>query len=209
MIQGEVAMEFDPSTVRPSVFYHHMTRSIVPRPIAWVSTCSQQGVPNVAPFSYFCGVGSRPPTVLFCPANARDGGPKDTLRNIQQTGDFVVNIVPSSAAEPMNQSAASVGPEVSEFELCGLTQRESVRVAAPGVAESPIQFECSLMQVIELGDGPGGANIVVGRVEYMRIDDSVLDESGEIQPDLLDAVGRMGGQEYCRTTERFELDRPG
>ena len=201
-------MEFDPATVRPAVFYHHMTRSIVPRPIAWVSTISAAGVTNVAPFSYFCGVGSRPASLLFCPANARDGQPKDTLRNIVETEDFVVNIVPWSAVAAMNASAVTAPPDVSEFDLCDLNVRPSVRVRSPGVAQSPIQFECSLMQINSLGEGPGGANIVVGKVEYMRIDDELLDDAGEIRPDRLDAVGRMGGQEYCRTQDRFELDRP-
>lgn len=201
-------MEFDPSTVRPAVFYHHMTRSIVPRPIAWVSTISAAGVTNVAPFSYFCGVGSRPPSLLFCPANARDGQPKDTLRNIRETKDFVVNIVPESAATAMNDSAATAPADVSEFELCHLNVRPSVRVKSPGVEESPIQFECSLMEIHSLGEGPGGANIVVGKVEYMRVSDALLDDAGEIQADRLDAIGRMGGQEYCRTRDRFELDRP-
>lgn len=201
-------MELDPKEVRPAVFYHHMTRSIVPRPIAWVSTISADGVANVAPFSYFSGVGSRPPSLLFCPANARNGQPKDTMRNIQETNEFVVNIVPEQLAAQMNASAESVAADVSEFELCQLTARQSKRVSAPGVAESPIQFECSLMKIVSLGTGPGGANIVIGNVEYLSVDDRVMDDSGEICSERLNAIGRMGGQAYCRTTETFELDRP-
>ncbi len=201
-------MEFDPAQKRPSEFYQHMIRVIVPRPIGWVSTCSAEGVTNVAPFSYFTGVGSRPPSVLFCPANRLDGTPKDTLKNIEATGQFVVNMVPFSAVEQMNASSADLPADESEFDACGLTAVDSIRVTVPRVAESPVHFECELMQTIHLGTGPGGANIVIGRFVHLHIDDSVLDATGVVDPDLLDAVGRMGGTSYCRTRERFELPRP-
>ena len=141
-------MEFDPSEVRPSVFYQHMIHSIVPRPIAWVSTVSKEGVSNVAPFSYFTGVGSRPPTLLFCPANTRDGKPKDTLRNIRDVGDFVVNIVSFDLAEQMNASAAELPPDESEFDANGLTVMPGKRVKSPRVVESKVHFECTLRQVL-------------------------------------------------------------
>lgn len=201
-------MEFAPSDVRPSLFYQRMIHAIVPRPIAWVSTVSSDGVSNVAPFSYFTGVGSRPPSLLFCPANGRDGEPKDTLRNIEDTGEFVVNIVSAAVAEQMNSSAASLPADESEFDFCGLTELASTKVAAPRVSESPVHFECRSMQVLHLGEGPGGANVVIGEVVQMHIDDSVIGARDLIDPDLLDAVGRMGGLSYCRTTERFDLPRP-
>lgn len=201
-------MDFCPQDVRPSVFYQRMIHAIVPRPIAWVSTLSAGGISNVAPFSYFSGVGSRPPSLLFCPANDRDGNSKDTLRNIQETGEFVVNIVSSSVAEQMNSSAASLPADESEFSVCGLTEAASVSVKAPRVAESPVQFECKQLQVIHLGDGPGGANIVIGEVIRMHIDDRVIGAKELVDPDLLDAVGRMGGLSYCRTRDRFDLPRP-
>ena len=202
-------MDFDPADVRPSVFYQQMIHCIVPRPIAWVSTISEDGVTNVAPFSYFTGVGSRPPTLLFCPANNRKGKPKDTLRNIQQTGDFVVNIVSFALAEQMNASAADVPPEESEFDACNLTQESSFKVKAPRVGEAPVQFECTTRQILNIGDGPGGANIVIGNVVHVHIDDAVVGAKELVDPDLLDAVGRMGGLSYCRTRERFDLNRPG
>lgn len=201
-------MDFDPADIRPAVFYQRMIHSIVPRPIAWVSTISESGVTNVAPFSYFTGVGSRPPTLLFCPANNREGQPKDTLRNIQATKDFVVNIVPYSLSEPMNQSASALPSDDSEFDACGLTAGQSVRVRAPRVAESPINFECRLRQVINVGEGPGGANVVLGDVAFVHIEDRILDDRGLVDPSLLDAVGRMGGLSYCRTQDRFDLPRP-
>lgn len=201
-------MDFDPAGVRPSVFYQQMIHSIVPRPIAWVSTISNEGVSNVAPFSYFTGVGSRPPSLLFCPANNRDGQPKDTLRNIQQTNEFVVNIASFGLAEKMNASAASLPADESEFDLCNLTTAASVKIGAPRVLESPVQFECTTLQVLNIGEGPGGANIVIGKVVHMHVDDSVLGAKDLVDPDLLDAVGRMGGLSYCRTGDRFELPRP-
>jgi len=108
-------MQFAPRDVRHSLFYQRMIHAIVPRPIAWVSTKSAKGVSNVAPFSYFTGVGSRPPSLLFCPANGRDGHPKDTLRNIQETGEFVVNIVSAAVEKQMNASASSFPAVASEF----------------------------------------------------------------------------------------------
>ena len=202
-------MDFDPADVRASVFYQQMIRYIVPRPIAWVSTISSAGITNVAPFSYFTGVGSRPPSLLFCPANNIDGEPKDTLRNIQDTGDFVVNIVSLSVAEAMNATAAALPPEESEFDIGGLTALAGVKVGAPRVLESPVQFECRRMHVLNIGEGPGGANIVIGSIVHVHINDDVIGAKGLVDPDLLDAVGRMGGLSYCRTKDRFDLPRPG
>jgi len=202
-------MNFDPADVRASVFYQQMIHCIVPRPIAWVSTISSAGITNVAPFSYFTGVGSRPPSLLFCPANNRQGESKDTLRNIQDTGEFVVNIVSSSVAEAMNATAAALPPQESEFDIDGLTALASVKVGAPRVSESPVQFECRKMHILNIGEGPGGANIVVGSIVHMHIDDNVIGAKDLVDPELLDAVGRMGGLSYCRTKDRFDLPRPG
>ncbi|MEZ6124011.1 MAG: flavin reductase family protein [Planctomycetaceae bacterium] len=201
-------MEIDAGEIRPSLLYQHLIHCIVPRPIAWVSTVSESGITNVAPFSFFSGVGSRPPSLLFCPANNADGGPKDTLRNIESTGEFVVNIVPEFLAEPMNRSAAVLPPDESEFDVCGLTSLSGTRVRAPRVAESPVQFECEVLQILKIGDGPGGANIVIGRILYVHVSDAVLGADGVADPDLLNAIGRMGGKDYCRTGDRFSLPRP-
>lgn len=201
-------MEINLSTARASSIYQHLIRVIAPRPIAWVSTVSATGVRNLAPFSFFTGVGSRPPSVLFCPANRRDGGPKDTLKNILETHEFVINVVPYRLAEAMNLSSAELPSEESEFELTGLQVSESVVVKAPGVSSSPIRMECRLLQHLVLDDGPGGANIVLGEIVHLHLDDNVLDSTGYADPVLLDLVGRLGGAAYCRTTEPFELARP-
>lgn len=201
-------MEINASTARASAIYQHLIRVIAPRPIAWVSTVSATGVTNLAPFSFFTGVGSRPPSVLFCPANRRDGGPKDTLKNILTTQEFVINVVPYRLAEAMNLSSAELPSEESEFELTGLQVSASVVVKAPGVSSSPIRMECRLLQHLALDDGPGGANIVLGEIVHLHLDDNVLDSTGYADPMLLDLIGRLGGAAYCRTTEQFELPRP-
>lgn len=201
-------MEINASTARASSIYQHLIRVIAPRPIAWVSTVSGSGVTNLAPFSFFTGVGSRPPSVLFCPANRRDGGPKDTLKNILETREFVINVVPYRLVEAMNLSSAELPSEESEFEMTGLEASRSVVVNAPGVSLSPVRMECRLLQHLALDDGPGGANIVVGEIVHLHFDDSVLDSKGYADPWRLDLVGRLGGTAYCRTTEPFDLSRP-
>jgi len=200
--------KLDVQDLRASEFHQHMLRIVVPRPIAWVSTCSADAVSNIAPFSYFTAVGSRPPSLLFCPANRRDGSPKDTMANIEQTGEFVVNVVTDELAERMNLTSAELSPAESEFELAKLETAESVRVSVPRVAESPVQMECRLRELIRVGDGPGGANIVLGEVVFLHMDPSVLDDQGLVDPELLNAVGRMGETGYCRTRDRFDLQRP-
>ncbi len=201
-------MELNASTARASAVYQHLINVIAPRPIAWVSTISSAGKSNLAPFSFFTGVGSRPPSVLFCPANRRDGGFKDTLRNIVDTREFVINVVPFRLAEAMNLSSAEVPPEESEFDLIGLSMAASTVVKPPGVADSPVRMECELIQHLSLDDGPGGANIVIGRIIHIHLDDAVLDPTGYADSELMDLIGRLGGAFYCRTTERFDLRRP-
>jgi len=201
-------LELNPEELSHSELYAHMIRLITPRPIAWVSTVSNDGKPNLAPFSYFNAVGSNPPTLMFCPANRPDGTPKDTLANIQANGEFVVNVVSFDLAEQMNQSAAAYDTEVSEFEACGLTAAASSLVKPPRVAEARAHFECRLHSVINLGTGPAGANLVLGRIVAIRIDDEVLDDRGRADPAKLDTIGRLGGISYSRTTDRFDIDRP-
>ena len=198
----------DVESLRPSEFYQHMVRIIVPRPIAWVSTRSPIGVDNIAPFSYFTGVGSRPPTLLFCPANRRDGTPKDSMANIEATGEFVVNVVTDRVAEAMNTTAAEISSDESEFEMAGLETVEAELLQVSRVKESPAQFECRLRELIRVGDGPGSANIVLGDILRMHLDPAILNSEGFVDPEQLDAVGRMGGLTYARTRDRFDLTGP-
>ena len=199
-------LEIQPDKEDASVVYSAMIRAIAPRPIAWVSTISPNGVPNLAPFSYFNGVCSKPATLMFSPVNKPDGSKKDTVRNIEAGGQFVVNVVSFSAAKPMLKSAGDFEYEESEFEAAGLTPQASKLVDPPAVAESPIQFECELMQIVPVGEGPHAANLVLGKILLIRISERVLDSRGKIDQELVDAIGRMGGRDYCRTTERFGIE---
>ncbi len=201
-------MVLDPEQIPVSSLYQHLIRIIAPRPIAWVSTISLSGIANLAPFSFFTGVGAKPPSIVFCPSNRRDGTPKDTLKNILENGEFVINAVPFRLAQAMNLSSAELPPEDSEFELTGIETALSSRVKPPRVLESPVSLECTLMHHLPLSAGPGGANIVVGRIVQIHIDDATLDQDGWADPSLLDLIGRLGGSSYCRTREQFEIPRP-
>ena len=152
-------MELDPDQRNTRTMYEWMIHSILPRPIAWVSTVSESGVTNLAPFSFFQGVCARPPTLLFCPVNHRDGSPKDTLRNIEAIGEFVVNTVSSADAEAMNATSAMLGFEESEFDRFGILPAPSVKVRPPRVASASVAFECRLDRVIRISEGPAGGNL--------------------------------------------------
>lgn len=204
-------MEIDPLELDLELRYKLLIGGIVPRPIAWVSTLSTEGVANLAPFSFFNGVGSDPMSLLVCPSNAPDGSEKDTLRNAKPVeeggrGEFVVNVVPDALAELMAATAEPLPADESEFDLTGLEQADSHRVAPPRVARSPLQFECRTREVLRLNPGvPGGGNVLIGEVVHVHVDDSLVDERLRIDPAALDAVGRMGGLGYARTRDRFEI----
>jgi len=198
----------DPSQIEANDVYRLMIGMIVPRPIAFVSTVDEAGVRNLAPFSYFTACGSNPPVVCFSAAVRSGPRPyKDTLENIKATGDFVVNIVSEEFAAQMNATSASVPPEVDEFELSGLTPLASDLVKPPRVAESKAQMECRLHQIVPVGDRPGGGILVLGEVLRFHVLESLL-EGYKIDPDKLNAIGRMGGPTYVRTRDHFEMQRP-
>ena len=201
-------LRFDPAEHLPQNIYKMMIGCIVPRPIAFVSSIDEQGIYNLAPFSFFSAVCSKPPTVLFCPGvRATTGKSKDTLRNVLATKEFVVNIVSEEIAAEMNQTSAEVGPEVDEFVLSGLTPMASETVRAPRVAESAVQMECRLREVITISGEPGGGSIVIGEVLRFHVREDLFDNY-RIDPERLNAIGRMGGPMYCRTQDRFDLERP-
>jgi len=201
-------MDIEAGQISPRDFYRHMTACITPRPIAWVSSLSPHGVPNLAPFSFFNGAGANPPAVVFCAANRRDGSRKDTVLNVEATREFVVNIVSASMAEGMNACSETFPYEVSEFEQCGVSSAPSVKVRPPRVAESLVHFECVLHDLVRVGDGPLAGNLIIGRIVLLHVADSALDGAGNIDPDRLDTIGRMGGLLYTRTRDRFAMQRP-
>jgi flavin reductase (DIM6/NTAB) family NADH-FMN oxidoreductase RutF len=198
----------DPNQIAPSDTYKLMIGIIVPRPIAFVSSVDLAGRRNLAPFSYFTGCSTNPPVVCFCAAVRSGPRPhKDTLENIRATGEFVVNIVSEEFAEQMNLCSAEVPPEVDEFELSGLTPLASDLVQPPRVAESKVQVECRLREILVVSEKPGGGSLVLGDVLRFHIEESLLD-GYKIDPDKLNAIGRMGGPAYTRTRDRFEMQRP-
>lgn len=199
----------DPAEHAPADIYKLMIGVIVPRPIAFVSSMDAAGVRNLAPFSYFTGCSSNPPVVCFCSAVRSGPRPnKDTLHNITETGEFVVNIVSEEFAAQMNATSAEVAPQVDEFELSGLTPVPSDLVKPPRVAESKVQMECRLRQIVHVSDKPGGGHLVLGEVLRFHIMENLLIDGYKIDPDRLNAIGRMGGPTYVRTRDRFDMQRP-
>ena len=198
-------MILDPATVSANDAYKILVTAIVPRPIAFVSTISKDGIYNLAPFSFFNGFCGDPPIVGFSPNN---NPPKDSLVNAQDTGEFVVNIVTEDLAERMNRTAKRYPHEVDEFPIAELTPAPSTMVKAPRVLESPVSMECKVTQIIELSKRPEANSLVLGQVVFFHVSDAVLDDHGRIDPLKLRAIGRMGGTAYCRTTDVFHMTRP-
>lgn len=210
-------MHFDPAALSQPDRYKLLIGGIIPRPIAFVSTISKSGALNLAPFSFFAGVGSEPMALLFCPANNADGSDKDTLRNIatvatgpdESGGEFVVNMVSEAFERQMAACAEPLPHGESEFDLSGLTPAASTLVKPPRVAESPLSFECRAMRIIRLAPGlPGGGNIVLGRVVYIHAADGLINDRYHVDPDMLRAIARMGGTGYVRTSDpaqRFNM----
>ncbi|HHY22499.1 MAG TPA: flavin reductase family protein [Bacilli bacterium] len=183
--------------------YRLLTSCIVPRPIAWVTTISEDGIYNAAPFSFFTGVSIEPPLVIFA-VERRDGMKKDTVVNIEQTKQFVINIVTESNANQMNETSKDYQPFEDELVEARLTPIPSSIVMPPSIKESPIHMECQLEQIIEIGSSPH--SLVIGEVKAIHVDDEFMNE-GRIDMSRLAAVGRMGGKWYIKTNDLFELDR--
>jgi flavin reductase (DIM6/NTAB) family NADH-FMN oxidoreductase RutF len=201
-------MIVDPGAADTRDVYKLRIGAIVPRPIAFVSTLSADGVPNLAPFSFFTGVSANPPVIAFSPMRrGSDGRKKDTLNNIEATREFVVNVVSEEFAAKMNLCSEEFPPEVDEFKVSGLTPVPSDLVKPSRVLESHINMECRLVEVVHVSPKPLGGSIVLGEVVRFHVDDAVI-ENFRIDPDKLHAFGRMGGTSYARTTDRFELIRP-
>lgn len=208
-------MIVDPSSLSSRDLYFLMTEVIVPRPIGFVSTRDSAGRLNLAPFSYFNGVTSSPPLVSICvgfkrvvdPDGSRKIVPKDTARNILETGEFVVNVVTEELAEAMNRTAAEYPHGMSEFEVTGLSPAPCEVVSVPRVAESPVALECRLFRHVDLGEAR--IHMLIGEVLRFHVGDGVLDSSGQVDAAALRPVGRMGRSSYTRAAAQlFELARP-
>jgi flavin reductase (DIM6/NTAB) family NADH-FMN oxidoreductase RutF len=201
-------MRIDLTSMPSRDAYRWMTSTIIPRPIAWVSTLSADGRANLAPFSFFQGVTSAPPSLLIVPVNLRDGAKKDTVRNIEATGEFVVNLVSYALAEKMNATAALLPYGESEFETFSVAHASSERVKPPRVAGAPVSFECRLHSITHIGEGPAAANVIFGLIELLHVVDAALGADGWPDAQKLDLVARLGGEAYTRLGEVFTLSRP-
>ncbi len=207
-------MIIDFAKVSSDTIYKILIGSVLPRPIAWVSTIDKNGITNLAPFSFFTVASANPPVLCFSPGMKQalvDGlmtaVPKDTLRNVRETQEFVVNVVSERIQEQMNLTSGEFPPGVSEFEAAGLTPVPSEIVRPPRVGESYINFECKLHQIVEFGDHAGAGSLVLGRIQCVHIDDAVY-ENGRINLDVLQPIGRLSGSQYCTVKERFDMPRP-
>ena len=191
--------QIDPSELEGREPYFLITALVVPRPIAWVSTVSARGVTNVAPHSYFNVISSNPWILHFTST-----GEKDTLRNVKETGDFVINVVGREIAEKMNYTSGNFPPEESEFEWAGLTPVESVRVRSPRVGQARVSFECKLDDIVSKGNG----HMVFGKVALAHVDESLF-VNGRVDPRILKPIGRLGGSQYTDASQGlFEIKRP-
>lgn len=201
-------MILDFEKLSPRESYPWLINAVNPRPIAWVSTISADGKTNLAPFSFFQGICASPPTLMFSGATDRTGKKKDTVVNVEQVPEFVVNVVPYSLREEMNLTSAPLPHGESEFDKFNITAAPSLKVRPPRVAASPVSFECKLDRIVHIGDGPLSGNVVFGTIVCAHVSEAVLGADGLIDPRKLDTIGRMGGDFYTRTTELFMIKRP-
>jgi len=195
-------MILDPRVVSTPDIYRALISVVVPRPIAFVSTLGSDGRTNVSPFSFFNAIASAPPLVGIAILD-RAGDPKDTLRNIRETREFVANLVSEPMLDAMVRTSGDWPAGVSEFEVAGLTEAPSERVKPPSVAESPVHLECTLHQEIALGT----SFLLVGEVVMLRVRDDVVTD-GRVDPMKLQAVGRLGGELYSLMREVVKVSRP-
>ena len=203
-------MKVDPATISPDAQYFWQAATILPRPIAWTSTLNEDGSANLAPFSFFTGVSSDPPTCLICVSRKKkqpDGmrPPKDTWRNIARTGEYVIHVVNDALAHQMNATSREFPYGTDEFAAAGVSKAPSERVAPPRIAEAPVAMECRLDRIVEVGRA--GTAIIIGEILLWHVQDELLVE-GRIDMGRLDAVGRLGGPHYARTRDRFDMTRP-
>jgi flavin reductase (DIM6/NTAB) family NADH-FMN oxidoreductase RutF len=201
-------MIIDVSSADVVTVYRALVSIVVPRPIAWITTVDLCGRVNLAPFSFFNAFGANPPIVVFSPTLRRDGSKKDTLLNLEAVGEFVVNAAVEELALKLNATSAELPRGQSEAECAGLTLVPSAKVLPPRVAQSPVHLEGRVRQIMSMGDGPIAANLVIGEVVLIHIEDRVLDASGQVDPRKLRAIARLGGSDYCRTGDLFQMERP-
>ncbi|MFC1917124.1 flavin reductase family protein [Chloroflexota bacterium] len=199
-------MKIDPNNLDVQYSHRLFAAIFVPRPILLISTISEYGIYNVAPFSSVAVVCLKPRLNGFEISTRRDGSKKDTLCNIEHSQEFVMNTVSENMLEAMNQTSADYPPEVDEFKDTGLTPVKAEMVKAPLVGESNINVECRVVQILEFGEAPRRSFFIIGEILLVHIKDELLD-NGEIRTSQLSAIGRLGEDYYCRTNDMFVIKR--
>lgn len=200
--------QIDPQQLSERENYKFLIGSIIPRPIAFITSMSEEGVVNAAPFSFFNIVSSNPPMISVS-IQRKKGQMKDTARNIRANKQFVVHIVDTENVEKVNETAANLPPEESEVERASLTLVESMKIGVPGVKEAKVRFECELETVLELGgnnENPG-CDLIIAKVKYYHIEESIY-KDGRIDPNALAAISRLAGNDYAKIGEHFTIERP-
>lgn len=204
-------LTIDPKEIPVPKLHHYLLGAIGPRPIAFASTIDADGNDNLAPFSFFNVFSANPPIMIFSPARSgRTNETKDTYNNVKVIPEVVINVVNYDIVQQMSLASSPFSPEISEFEKAGFTALDSETIRPKRVAESPVQFECKVIEVKELGDQGGAGNLVICEVTKIHINEAVLDENGSIDQHKIDLVSRMGGNWYCRADENsmFEITKP-
>ena len=200
-------MQFDPQELEQTAIYKLLTGAVIPRPIGWISSISEDGILNLAPFSYFNAVGDDPPHVMFSTVRSNNSN-KDTLNNVLATKQFVVNMVTEDLAEQMNMTSQPIPPNESEFELADLTPIASVKVKPPRVLECKITMECELVHQYTLENSKaGGATIIFGKIVMFHIDESVLLDNYKINLEAYKPIARLAGSNYSKLGEIFSVKR--
>ncbi len=200
-------MEIDLSTLESRHAHDLLTSAIIPRPIAWVSTLNGKGQPNIAPFSFFTGVSWAPPVLAVSVVTRPDGMFKDTLVNIRETGEFVVNLVSVDLREAMEQTARSLPYGTDEAEAAGLHWAPSQKVKPGRIAEARISFECTLAKIVAVDSGPDSGNLVLGRIQLVHLQDDLLKNEREVDWLALDPLGRLSGKRYCTVRETIDSEK--
>lgn len=201
----------DPKQLSTSQFHSYLLGAVAPRPIAFASTVDPDGKVNLSPFSFFNVFGSNPPVLIFSPSRrVRDNTTKHSLDNVKDVPEVVINIVNFEMVEQMSLASTEYEKGVNEFSKSGLTEEPSILVKPPRVKEAPAAFECKVIDIIPIGEGGGAANLVICEILLMHLNEAILDENDQIDPNKLDAVARMGGNWYCRASGQslFEIPKP-
>ncbi len=204
-------LKINPKEISVPQLHGYLLGAIGPRPIAFASTIDENGLPNLAPFSFFNVFSANPPILIFSPARSgRTNQTKDTYNNVKKVKEVVINVVNHSMVHQMSLASSPFDPQIDEFEKSGFTKLASETVGPFRVAEAPVQFECVVNEVVELGQEGAAGNLVICEVKMMHINEAILDDQGKIDQHKIDLVSRMGGNWYCRADKgsMFEITKP-